>query len=229
MIDRILPATVRWSHSRTDRDDIELFPQERQVVARSYARRRAEFTAVRACARDALAALGEPAAPLLPGAGGAPRWPLGVVGSMTHCVGYRAAAVASSADVATLGIDAEPQRPLPEGVLERIAGPEELRAMAALPTTDGLAWDRVLFSAKESVYKAWFPVARTWLGFRDVTAILAPDGTFAVRLHVRGPELSGRPLTSFEGSWAAGDGLVVTAVVVGRRDPAPPPRAPASV
>lgn len=66
MIDRILPATVRWSHSRTDRDDIELFPQERQVVARSYARRRAEFTAVRACARDALAALGEPAAPCCP-------------------------------------------------------------------------------------------------------------------------------------------------------------------
>jgi 4'-phosphopantetheinyl transferase EntD len=36
-----------------------------------------------------------------------------------------------------------------------------LRDLAA--TAPGPCWDRLLFSAKESVYKAWFPPAGRWL------------------------------------------------------------------
>ncbi|WP_369226014.1 4'-phosphopantetheinyl transferase [Streptomyces sp. R39] len=215
MLERVLPSSVRWAHCFEDRD-AELFPEERVVVAGAVPRRQAEFATVRACAREVLAALGYPPVPLLPGAYGAPGWPDGVVGSMTHCAGYRAAVVAHSSDVATLGIDAEPHDKLPRGVLRAIARPEEHRMLAALPTASGLAWDRLLFCAKEAVYKAWFPVARRWLGFEEATVEIVPDGTFSVRLHTRGPDLLGRPLTGFAGRWATSDTLIVTAVTVER-------------
>lgn len=216
MIDAILPSTVRWVQSFTDRADIELFPQEQAVVRNAVDKRKAEFTTVRACAREALAGLGHPPVPLVPGERGAPSWPDGVVGSMTHCAGYRAAVVARGSEVATLGIDAEPNDALPEGVLPAIARPEDLTALAALPTSAGIAWDRILFSAKESVYKAWFPVARKWLDFEDATVTIDPDGTFAARILIPGPTLLGRPLTGFSGRWAAGNGLVMTAITVER-------------
>ena len=53
---------------------------------------------------------------------------------MTHCEGYRAAALVRAGDLASLGIDAEPHAPLPEGVLAAVALPTEadrLRRLAA--------------------------------------------------------------------------------------------------
>ena len=73
-------------------------------------------------------------------------------------------------------------------------------------------WDRILFSAKESVYKAWFPIAREWMGFEDADLTLDRDGTFAARLLKTGPEVEGEPLTSFSGRWLADDGLIITAI-----------------
>jgi 4'-phosphopantetheinyl transferase EntD len=80
-----------------------------------------------------------------------------------------------------------------------------------------VAWDRVLFSAKESVYKAWFPLMRCWLGFEEACVSIDPaDGTFTARLLVDGPVLGGRRLDVFTGSWLVRDGLIVTAVCVYR-------------
>ncbi|WP_306332212.1 4'-phosphopantetheinyl transferase [Streptomyces sp. KL109B] len=73
--------------------DITLSRQEEALIARAVPKRRNEFTTVRACAHDALAGLGLAPVPLLPDERGAPGWPPGVVGSMTHCPGYGAAAV----------------------------------------------------------------------------------------------------------------------------------------
>lgn len=85
-------------------------------------RRQREFATARSCARTALARLGVPPVPVLASPRGAPRWPAGVVGSITHCDGYRAAAVAYTRDVVSLGIDAEPDEPLPnDGTLGPIA------------------------------------------------------------------------------------------------------------
>jgi 4'-phosphopantetheinyl transferase EntD len=102
-----------------------LFPVEEAVMYTAGPRRRAEFAAGRLCARAALARLGVPAAPILPGPAGQPRWPAGVTGSITHCAGYRACAVARTMDVAAIGIDAEPDAALPAGLIEMVAtGPE---------------------------------------------------------------------------------------------------------
>ncbi|NDZ87966.1 4'-phosphopantetheinyl transferase, partial [Streptomyces sp. SID10115] len=78
-----VPVTVVETHE--DPADAVLFPAEEAVVANAVDKRRKEFTTVRHCARTALARIGVPAAPILPGHRGAPGWPDGVVGSMTHC------------------------------------------------------------------------------------------------------------------------------------------------
>jgi len=108
VIEEILPAEVVAVEALADPPGVTLFPEEEAVIAKAVDKRRREFSTVRHCARLALAMLGLPRSPLLPGERGAPQWPVGVVGSMTHCAGYRAAAVARASDMVTIGIDAEP-------------------------------------------------------------------------------------------------------------------------
>ncbi|MFD0027341.1 4'-phosphopantetheinyl transferase family protein [Streptomyces sp. NPDC055059] len=94
---------------------------------------------------------------------------------MTHCPGYRAAAVASRTRLLSLGIDAEPHAPLPAGVLDLVADPVERAALARLARTHpGVHWDTLLFSAKESVFKAWFPLMGSWLDFTDARLHFRP-------------------------------------------------------
>jgi enterobactin synthetase component D / holo-[acyl-carrier protein] synthase len=212
VIEELLPAGVAAAEAfGAELANAPLFPEEEMVIADAVAKRRAEFTAVRACARQALAALGWPPAPLLPGDRGSPGWPPGLVGSMTHCDGYQAAAVARAGKLTSLGIDAEPNEPLPDGVLETVSLPgerDELRALAA--AGGGVCWDRLLFSAKEALYKAWYPVARRPLWFTGARVSTGPGrGCFQATVLDGGP---GGPL--YCGRWLARGGLVLTAVTV---------------
>jgi 4'-phosphopantetheinyl transferase EntD len=217
MIGRILPSGIAAAEAFEDDADAELYPQESAFIARAAESRRREFATARGCARAALARLGQPPVAVLPGPGGAPQWPEGVTGSITHCAGYRAAAVGLTTDVASLGVDAEPNEALPDhGMLELIAlGEERVRLDELAASVPGICWDRLLFCAKESVYKAWFPLARCWLGFESADIVIDPrGGTFTSRLLVQGPILNGIPLTQMSGRWLADKGLLVTAVVV---------------
>src|SRR5262245_28830029 len=99
MIDELVPGAVTAVEAFVDPPDATLFPEEEAVVRAAVDKRRREFTTARVCARAALAKLGYPPIPILPGKRGAPTWPDGVVGSMTHCAGYRAAAVARATEV----------------------------------------------------------------------------------------------------------------------------------
>ena len=214
MIEEILPSAVASAEAFDDLADVTLFPEEEAAVARAVDKRRREFTTARACARRARATLGVPPVPIVPGERGAPSWPSGVVGSMTHCDGYRASAVALERTVRTIGLDAEPNGPLPDGVLEAIATPDEIDWLKGVDSS-GVCWDRLLFSAKESIYKAWFPLTRRWLDFEEAVVTPDPDaGTFDARLLVSGPIVDGRALTGFAGRWTADRGLVATAITV---------------
>jgi enterobactin synthetase component D / holo-[acyl-carrier protein] synthase len=219
VIEEILPEAVAGEEAFDDPPGVTLFPDEEAVVVRAVDKRRREFTTSRLCARRAFARLGVPPAPLVPGPRGAPRWPPGLVGSITHCVGYRAAAVARAGEVSAIGIDAEPNDALPDGVLAVVARPDErtpLRAMA--DANPGLCVDRLLFSAKESVFKAWFPLTGRELDFEEATVTFDPEAsTFCARLLVYAPEApgsGGRDLTSYSGRWVTRGGVIVTAVAV---------------
>ncbi|HEY3970344.1 MAG TPA: 4'-phosphopantetheinyl transferase superfamily protein [Solirubrobacteraceae bacterium] len=216
MIEQLLPACVAAVEARHKELDVRLFSEEEAQVGKAVEKRRREFTTARACAREALGQIGLAAVPIATGERGEPLWPADVVGSITHCEGYRACAVARSSEILTIGIDAEPNAALPEGLLADIARPEELPGLRRLRMEHAdVHWDRLLFSAKESVYKAWFPLAKRWLGFEDARVTFDPSTrAFTARLLVSGPVLSGRPLSGFSGTWMVSDGLVVTAIAV---------------
>ena len=227
MIESILPAEVSSAEAFGDQPGAALFPAETAIVANAVAKRRREFCTARHCARQALGQLGLPPAPILTGERGAPRWPAGIVGSITHCAGYRAAAVARVHDILTVGVDAEPDQPLPDGVLGAISLASERPRLAELAAGyPVICWDRLLFSAKEAVYKAWFPLTRRWLGFdeADIT-INGADGSFSARLLVPGPLAGGAPLACLTGRWLVSEGLVLTAIALPAHDDSGRPEA----
>jgi 4'-phosphopantetheinyl transferase EntD len=200
-----------------DPPDLAPLPEEEPLIAKSVAKRRNEFITVRYCARQALGELGLPPVPILKGEKGEPCWPDGVVGSLTHCDGYRGAAVGRGESVRSVGIDAEPHGVLPNGVLDAISLPVERAEISALPA--GLHWDRILFCAKEATYKAWYPVTRRWLGFEDAHIVFDVDaggaaGAFESRILIDPAALSGPPLSTLRGRWSVRDGLALTAIVL---------------
>ncbi|NAZ84807.1 4'-phosphopantetheinyl transferase superfamily protein [Kineococcus sp. T90] len=211
MLRPLLPPAVRVVE--VDREaaagEAGAWPQELAAVAAARPERRREFFTGRWCARAALLLLGCDPVALPPGPRRAPVWPEGFVGSITHCPGYRAAAVARRAEVAALGVDATPHEPLPAGVLELVADAGEraqLRALAArLP---GVHADRVLFSAKESLLKAWSALDGGWPGFSGFRVRLHPCGEFSAEV------LAAGPVAALTGRWGLEGALAGTAVAV---------------
>ncbi|MER5860510.1 4'-phosphopantetheinyl transferase [Streptomyces sp. NPDC059688] len=223
MIEELLPESVVAVEAHGDDPlwDAPLHPEEEPLVARAVAKRRREFAAVRGCARRAMEKLGVAAHPVVNGDRGVPLWPAGLTGSMTHCDGYCAAALVRVRDLASLGIDAEPHGPLPEGVGPSVLLPAEAERVALLAAQrPAVHWDRIVFSAKESVYKAWYPLTRKWLDFSEADITLRPDpggrtaGTLHAELLVPGPLVGGHRLQSFDGRWLVHGGVVATAVTV---------------
>lgn len=236
MIEKILPTGVEYAELFSDPPELEPHPSEAALIARAVEKRRREFISVRHCARQAMGKLGVDPAPILKGERGVPLFPRGVVGSLTHCDGYRGAVLGYSMAVRSVGIDAEPHGPLPDGVLDAVSLPAERDWLSTVlnerpaavpherPSAAGndIHWDRLLFCAKEATYKAWFPLTHRWLGFEDAHITFAleqsgPDGTtgtFHSDLLVPGETMSGPPLTSFDGRWLVDDGLVIAAITV---------------
>jgi 4'-phosphopantetheinyl transferase EntD len=218
VLGELLPAAASAAELFHDPPRLELFPEEAAAVARAVEVRRREFTTGRHCARIALGRLGHAPSAITKGARGEPCWPDGIVGSITHCVGYRAAAVARVTDIATIGIDAEPNQPLPAGILERVSLPQERARLAAIGDAGpGVAWDRLLFSAKESVYKAWAPVTGLWLDFDGADIAIDPvAGTFTAVLLCPGADVVGDARGELRGRYAVHAGLIVTAIAHAR-------------
>jgi 4'-phosphopantetheinyl transferase EntD len=214
MIERLVPAAAS-AEMFSDAPESTMFSSEAATVADAVTERRREFGTVRHCARKALRQIGVSAVPILPDSQRAPRWPVGVVGSLTHCPGYRAAAVARSGELRGVGIDAEPHAAVPDPALDLILRKEErAQALALADAEPHLHWDRTLFCAKESVFKAWFPLTRRWLDFPDASITVHPGGAFSARLCVGRTRVAGVDLRSLSGRWVVGRGLVLTATSV---------------
>lgn len=217
MIEQLVPAGVAAAEAFEDPPGIEPMPAERTLIERAVEKRRREFTTARHCARQALSQLGFEPTPIMRGDKGMPLWPAKVVGSLTHCDGYRAAIVGYALAVRSLGIDAEPHDALPEGVLEHTSIAAERDVLANRPS--GLHWDRLLFCAKEATYKAWFPVTHRWLGFEDAhitfEQIADNAGTFTSTILID-PAVAdgGVPLTELHGRWLVDRGLITTTIAL---------------
>ena len=208
-VEKLFSSHVVLVDSRDDHaDDSLLWPEERDAVGEVVPGRWWDWVTGRRCARLALTDLGVDPAPVLRGPKREPQWQPEVVGAITHTAGYAAAAVAKVGDLQSLGLDAEPDQPLPDGVLRRIAREDELGWVAGSVAGVDNA-DRLLFSAKESIYKAWFPLAQRWLGFDDARVEVDPEARlFRAEILVDGP------LSVVTGSYTSVGGIVVTAIEV---------------
>lgn len=216
MIDEILPASVVSAWTTDEWIDVPLYAEESSALGHAVDKRRREFVTGRACARQALARLGFPPRSVPSGPWGEPVWPQDVVGSITHCRGYVACAVASRDTVRAIGIDAEPHAPLPEEILPDIVTPAENRRLSELRAASvDVHWDKVWFSAKEAVYKAWFPLTGRRLGLHDIELTVdRTNGSFVAQLSVAGAGMEREPISCFNGRWLVRDDLTLTAVVV---------------
>lgn len=167
-----LPRGVRGVAVRfTSHDAPSLHPAEAALAAGMGPQRRADFAAGRACARRALIGLDVHAA-VLAEADGAPLWPSGMRGSISHKDGVAVAVVGSDAVVAGIGVDIEVPRPLPTVVLDSVLTPAELRQLTLAGHDAGVA-ARLAFCAKEAYYK-WFRSAgrSSSVGFQDIRVVV---------------------------------------------------------
>jgi 4'-phosphopantetheinyl transferase EntD len=144
-------------------DEDALLPQEIPAFAASVTKVRRASGAARIVARQLLKQLGQPECALPRSTGGAPAWPPGVIGSLAHDSRVAVAAVGMCRDVGAIGIDVEPAESLPSELLGLVATPQE-----RLRITDDPYHGRLLFVAKEAVYKALYPLDQTFLDHHDV-------------------------------------------------------------
>jgi 4'-phosphopantetheinyl transferase EntD len=153
-----------------------LLGPEREAIAGAAPMRVEQFTAGRVCSRIALRRLGVTKATPIPcGQDRAPIWPSGFTGSISHTDAWCAAAVARTSDVRSIGIDLEAATPLKPALWRRVCTPGERELLASL-TDPGLA-GKIVFSAKEAVYKCQYPITTTFLGFHAVEVEIH-DGSF---------------------------------------------------
>lgn len=204
---RLLSDDVQTEEVDPHSVDGGLLPAEKEGLEDAAQTRVEQFTAGRVCSRIALARLGVAATTPIPrGEDRAPIWPKGFIGSITHTDAWCAAAVARLADVRTLGIDLEPATPLKEALWRRVCTPGERERLREL-SNPGLM-GKILFSAKESVYKCQYPLTMQFLGFHAVEIELR-DGEFqAVFRREAGEFATGAVL---RGRYLVEDGLVASA------------------
>jgi 4'-phosphopantetheinyl transferase EntD len=157
-----------------------LDPEERAFLVALPPLRQPSFAAGRAALRAAIADLGLPLAPLLPGGRGGPRLPAGVMGSISHKRRLAVALAAPADGDAALGVDLEEARPFRIDISRRVLTPEEQAAV--LPLTEPGRTSAVLarFCLKEAFYKAANGFVGRLISFQEVAiASIAPDGRAA--------------------------------------------------
>ncbi|HKS63846.1 MAG TPA: 4'-phosphopantetheinyl transferase superfamily protein [Xanthobacteraceae bacterium] len=163
-LDALAPPGLLIGHRLISPGDEEaLLGEEAVSIASTVVGARRASGAARIVARALLAQLGHPRAPLPKSASGAPAWPAGIAGSLAHDDEVAVAAVGRQRDIGSVGIDVEPAVMLPPDMLELIATPTELGKIADDPLRG-----KLLFAAKEAVYKAVYPLERVFLEFRDI-------------------------------------------------------------
>jgi 4'-phosphopantetheinyl transferase EntD len=146
--------------------------------------RQQEFCLGRAAAHEALnSLLGQSIQPILKGSRGEPLWPEGIVGAITHSQGIAVAAVSHAKLSMGLGIDIERiNRRVSRGISRHICLPAEEDWIRAQESEAAVRLI-MLFSAKESIFKACYPLEKVFLNYRDAELSWEPvDQEFRCRL-----------------------------------------------
>lgn len=160
----------------------ELYGLEASLIPNAKSARKIEFAAGRFAARMAMTAMGLPAQPVLCGSDRAPIWPKGMVGSLTHSSNCCAVALTQASQFRAVGLDVEHDDPLSDADQAEVLTRFEKNWLLARPKSERGVLAKVIFSAKESVYKAQYPLTKQVIGFDAVDVALdTGNGRFAAR------------------------------------------------
>jgi 4'-phosphopantetheinyl transferase EntD len=144
-------------------DEDALTPEEAASINSPLPGIRRASGAARIVARQLMQRLGLTSAGIPKDPSGMPIWPAGFVGSLAHDETVAVAAVARSQDFRAVGIDIEPALPLPADMRDLVLSAREQQSLGEDPLAA-----RVVFSVKEAVYKAVYPLDRVFLEFADI-------------------------------------------------------------
>ena len=206
----LFSSSVTVIETRTPTADTSfLSPEERTYLESVSQNRKREFIAGRFCAHEAMKSANMPPEHIRIGEKGEPIWPSTIVGSITHSHGYAAAAVAKKSEVLSLGIDAETNEPLSPKVLQRIGNTQEQEWVQSVESSLIQHPGKILFSAKEATYKAWYPITQEWLGFQEAHIDFHSDeNTFTVQIQKKGP------FKKLFGKFVIQQGIILTAIEI---------------
>ncbi len=185
------PAIAFTLYDQYQIEDFVLHQLEEDALGEAVSdKRRQDFRLGRAAARKALEMIGFPVVtPVLRGPHREPVWPIGVVGSIAHGSGYGIAAAAWQQDVPAIGIDIQKiEERYTDELIARFADPDEFEWVRSDPSK---RTERAvkLFSAKEAVFKALYPLGKVWFAF-DVAHLIPNANEQSFKAAVRLPALS---------------------------------------
>ena len=155
--------------------DFLLHPEEEKISdSFGSSKRRDEFSLGRYCARRALSKFEMESVPILRNTESRePFWPKTVRGSITHTEGFAAAAVGMTKDVSGIGIDLESLSKVVDFNIRRhVCVEKEQKFLESLNDKQANQYLRIIFSAKESIFKCFFPISKTYLSFKDAEIII---------------------------------------------------------
>ena len=206
----LFSSSVAVMETRTTAVDVSfLSPAEQTYLENVSQNRKREFIAGRFCAREAMELANISPEHIQIGEKGEPIWPSNIVGSITHSHGYAAAAVAKKSEVLSLGLDAETNEPLSHKVLQRIGNDQEQEWVKSVDGSLVQHPGKILFSAKEATYKAWYPITHEWLGFQEASIDFHNEkNTFTVHIQKNGP------IREMQGKYMIRKGVIITAIEV---------------
>ena len=196
-----------------DPQDIQgdLYPEEILAIQRAAEIRRQEFVTGRLLARQALVKFAVDRFPLKVGKNREPLWPDGLIGSITHTLGFCAVAVGRRQDIGGLGIDVERMDRVQEEIWLTVCTPAELHFLQYLPECKRQSYAALFFSAKESFYKCQYPLTQKWIEFQDVTIqTMAEKERFVVQVN---QDLFEKE-TVIEGRYCFDKSYVATAIIL---------------
>lgn len=190
-------------------------PAEEVLVERAVDKRKREFRAGRNAAHSLFSQLGIHHPDLLKATQREPAWPAGWVGSISHTQGICVVVLASTRHAASVGLDVEQATPLNPDLREMICRPEELAQINRLRAEHGAApaYEKLIFSAKESVHKAYFPLNHHTLDFLDARIDL-DWGSQSFVASILNPEPAPKiPIRQFEGRFLFHQDWIFTLIV----------------
>jgi 4'-phosphopantetheinyl transferase EntD len=175
-ISKLFPKNISLACMRVKDASLDVFEAERPLIEKAVAKRRREFSAGRCCARQALRALDCADAPIIHDQNGAPLWPQGIVGSITHSKTHAAAVAAETSKLRGLGIDLETVSRVSPAITNKIlTAPEKAYLLRHPDPVEKQHLQALFFSAKEAIYKCLHPLLQCRIGFQDARIECMPD------------------------------------------------------